>query len=354
MTSHDEEDAPLPGDGEATVVRPDSPALRYEGRWDVRTHAATTVTSGSRVFLRFSGDEVSARFDTAGVAYPPQVHTVVDGVWSAAVVVDRERIRLTPDGLPPGSHELMLAVKDVDERGERWTPPLTSALHLTGFDLPTGSEVYDAAPVPATRLTFLGDSITQGVNVLGTESGPDGADATRAYPWLVAAAFDAGLEQVGFGGQGLTTGGSGGVPPAAATVDHAHAGVPVAPWTPQVVVLNQGTNDDLDGADEPTVESAYRDYLHRVRAHYPDALILAMDPVGVDGAGTRASAPIRRAVAAHGDPRVAYVPTTDWTGPDDFTEGLHPNPAGHRTLATHLTAWIAARAGLRPRAPDVP
>ncbi len=51
---------------------------------------------------------------------------------------------------------------------------------------------------------------------------------------------------------------------------------------------------------------------------------------------------------------MAYVPTTDWTGPDDFTEGLHPNAPGHRALATHLTAWIAARAGLRPRTPVVP
>ncbi len=333
---------------------PDSPALRYEGRWDVRTHAATTVTSGARAFLRFSGSEVTARFDTAGVAYPPQVYAVVDGVWGPPIIVDRDRIRLTPDGLRPGAHELMLAVKDVDERGERWTPPLTSALRLTGLDLPTGSEVHDAAPVPGTRLTFLGDSITQGVNILGTESGPDGADATRAYPWLVAAAFDAGLEQVGFGGQGLTTGGSGGVPPAATTVAHTYAGVPAAPWTPQVVVLNQGTNDDLDGADEYAVESAYREYLHRVRHRYPAALILAMDPVGVDGAGTRASAAIRRAVAAYGDARVAYVPTTDWTTPDDFTEGLHPNARGHRALATHLTAWIAARAGLRPGVPGVP
>ncbi|WP_157601747.1 GDSL-type esterase/lipase family protein, partial [Saccharomonospora halophila] len=282
MTGDDGEPAPPP----VTVVRPDSPVLRYEGRWDVRTRAATTVTSGSRVFLRFSGGGVTARFDTTGITYPPQVYAVVDGVCSAPVVVGRDRIRLTPDGSRPGAHELMLAVKDVDERGERWTPPLTSALRLTGFDLPAGSVVHDAPPAPETRLTFLGDSITQGVNVLGTESGPDGSDATLAYPWLVAAAFDAGLEQVGFGGQGVTTGGSGGVPPAMETVDHTCADVPTEPWTPQVVVLNQGTNDDLDGADEPAVESAYREYLHRVRRHYPDALILAVDPVGVDGAGT--------------------------------------------------------------------
>lgn len=330
------------------AVRPGGPQLRYEGRWDIGGQLATTVNSGSRIFLRFYGHEVTARFATDGITYPPQVYAYVDGMKSDRIVVDRERIRLTPEDLPRGEHELMLVVKDVDELGNRWEPPFKSALQFAGFELPAGSAVRKPPPKPKVRLTFLGDSITQGVNIVCPVPGSGCADATLDYAWLLADAFRAGLELVGFGAQGVTRGGNGNVPPAELALDFNFAGSPASPWNAQVVVINQGTNDSLERADPVSIETAYLNYLHKVRQRYPDALIVALEPLGLFGQGTAASEPIQRAVTAFGDEHVVYVGTGGWTGPLDFTEGIHPNAAGHQKMAQRLIPLISARIGLRP------
>lgn len=196
-------------------------------------------------------------------------------------------------------------------------------------------------------MTFLGDSITQGVNIVCPVPGSDCADATLDYAWLVAGVFGAGLEQVGFGGQGVTHGGNGSVPAAGEALDLTFAGSPAAPWEPQVVVINQGTNDFLL-ADPMTIETAYLEYLRKVRQRYPDAQMIALEPVGFFGAGTTASEPIQRAVAAFGDDRVDYVSTRGWTEAQDFTEGIHPNTEGHRKMAERLVEVITGLTGLRP------
>jgi lysophospholipase L1-like esterase len=329
------------------VVSPGSPQLRYEGRWDIGDRRATTVNSGSRIFLRFHGNEVTARFAVQGIEYPSHIYAYVDGVKSEPIVVDRERIRLTPQNLARGKHELVLAVKDVSENGNRWDPPFASALQFEGFELPAGSAVRNPPAEPEVRLTFLGDSITQGVNILCPIPGSDCADATLDYAWLVAYAFGAGLEQVGFGAQGVTRGGNGNVPPAGEALDFNFAGSSASAWDPQVVVINQGTNDSFNDAD--AIEPAYTEYLRKVRHRYPAALILALEPVGFAGRGTAASEPIQQAVTAFGDDQVEYVSTRDWTGPLDFTEGLHPNTAGHQTIAERLKTIITGKLGPRTR-----
>ena len=335
--------AEMEGGAAPAVLRvgPNRAALRYEGRWDITDLRATTVNSGSRIYLRFTGDEVSAVFDIDGVTRAPQVYAYVDGAKSAPIVVDRSRIMLTEAGLPWGTHELVFVVKDVAETGNRWVPPFESALQLEGFELPAGSTVLRPPAAPKTRLTFLGDSITQGVNILCPVPGPTCADATLDYAWLVADAFSAGLEQVGFGAQGVTTAGNGNVPPAAQALDLNFHDSPASPWEPDVVVINQGTNDSQAGP--VAIRTAYLQYLHRVRQRYPQALVLALEPLGLFGQGSSAGLPIQQAVATFGDPRVEYVSTTGWTGALDFTEGLHPNAEGHRKLAARLIDVISSR-----------
>lgn len=333
--------------GISLVVKPGSSQLGYEGRWDIGDRVATTVNSGSRVLLRFFGNEVTARFDTGGIEYPPHVYAYVDGVQSEPIVVDTERIRLTPEDLPRGEHDLVLAIKDVDERGNRWEPPFASAVQFEGFELPAGSAVRNPPAESEVRLTFLGDSITQGVNILCPVPGSGCADATLDYAWLVADEFGAGLEQVGFGAQGVTRAGNGNVPPAGRALDFNFAGSPAARWDAQVVVINQGTNDGL--AVPASLQIAYLEYLRKVRHRYPGALILALEPLGLFGQGTSMSEPARRAVTAFGDARVTFISTRGWTGPLDFTEGVHPNAEGHRKVAERLVATMTDVTRLHPQ-----
>lgn len=78
-------------------------------------------------------------------------------------------------------------------------------------------------------MLFLGDWITQGVRAMGPQIGPDGADATTDYAWLVGNAFHSDFQQVGFGAQGITHGGNGNVPAAAASLLFNYQGSPIDP-----------------------------------------------------------------------------------------------------------------------------
>lgn len=331
-------------------VDPSDAHLRYEGRWDVKPGRATTVNSGSRIVLRFTGDAVSASFDIAGITKPPHLYAYVDGTKSDRVVADRQAIKLTPDGLTAGTHTLVLAVKDVDEGANRWKPPFASALQLTGFELSKGTVLDAAPPASSVRLTFLGDSITQGVNILCPVPGSNCADGTLDYAWRVADAFGASLEQVGFGAQGVTRGGNGNVPAASEALDFNFDGSPAAPFDAQVVVINQGTNDALAQASSDEIAAKYLEYLRKVRARYPRAFIVALEVFGLQGTFTASASPgIQSAVEQFGDPRAKYVPTRGWLGPGDFTEGLHPNDTGHRKATEHLIETITQLTGLQPK-----
>src|SRR4051812_6919392 len=60
-------------------VAPDDVNLRYEGRWEVKPTAATTVNSGSRLFVRFTGTRLAATFDTSSITNPAHLYVSIDG-----------------------------------------------------------------------------------------------------------------------------------------------------------------------------------------------------------------------------------------------------------------------------------
>jgi len=210
-------------------------------------------------------------------------------------------------------------------------------VRLRGFELPAGSKVLSRAAQPALRLAFYGDSITQGTNVLCPVSGSDCADATLDYAWLVARHFRAALDQVGFGSQGVTRGGNGNVPAAGRALAYNFERSLASRRPADVVVVNQGTNDAIAGESAAEIESAYSDYLKKLRERYPRAQIMALEPFGFLGiAFPSATDAVKAAVRRSHDPRIHYVSTRGWLGPTDFTEGLHPNTAGHRKAAARL------------------
>ena len=345
-------------------VAPSDPRLRYEGRWDVQRDVATTVNSGARLYVRFTGDQLTADFDVSHITAEPQLYVWVDGRRSDVMRINSTRLRLTPSGLADRSHLLVLGVKDVRQEVNHWTSPLNAAVKFLGFELPGGA-LEDPLPAPALRLTFIGDSITQGIGdrcVVESDgvtsgqpstNGSDCSDATIDYAWRTARVFGAQLEQVGFGGQGVTQPGGGNVPPAPESVDLNFAGSPAAPFAAQVVVINLGTNDVLHAAAPDAIRSRYLALLRKVRARYPEARILALEIFGAGGAETAtATAAIQAAVGDFGDSRTTFVPTRGWLTPvTDFTDSIHPNDSGHRHATEHLAAVITQLTGLLPLAP---
>jgi lysophospholipase L1-like esterase len=301
------------------------------------------VNSGSHVTARFNGTGISAKFDLTGnTGNVPTVSFKVD----EGALVEREisaTLELAKD-LPAGEHDVTLFVRGMSEFEARWTPPLVAFTSFIGFTVTGGALVPTARP-ERVRMEILGDSITEGVALHA--QGPQGqntpnwrTDGPRGYASLTAQKMNAEWRQVGFGRQGLTIGGNGGVPEAPDAFDWFYEGVARDDWQADLVVINQGTNDQFSNVSGPTFAPAYLSLLEQVRAAYPEAKIAAMRPLS-GGFATEIQAQIATRQAG-GDTKVFYIDTAGWTAPGDFTDGVHPNESGSVKIADQLVTALQA------------
>ena len=318
----------------------------FFGRWDLRqTDKAITVNSGSYVRSRFTGAEIVAVFDMTLNADPvPTIAWQVDGgKWNESYIASRVVLAA---GLSDGPHTLMLMVRGLDEHQSRWFKPLVASVTFLGFELPKGGKVQPALHAwkhPKLKLEFLGDSITEGGVVQNGRAGViDGiphtwpwlSDARMSYVGQTAMALRAEWRQVGFGATGLLLIGSGDAPGALAALNFFYDGCPRDAWQPDVVIVNQGTNEP--GMAPDTYIVVYQKYLIALRRAYPNALLVGLRPFN----GTHADE-IRAAinlVTAIGDKRVQYMDSTGWYDGD-----LHPDLDGSTLIAKQLVSAITSQ-----------
>jgi len=319
---------------------PSMDSIVFTGRWDLRAaQRAITVSGGSYLRAQFSGPSVSAQFDLAvnQVPLPTIAWAIDEGAWQESEVAPVVKLAA---GLADGPHTVWLMVRGIDEHQSRWTPPLVGSVTFLGLDLAPGSKMLPPLKPwvePELKLEFLGDSITEGVLVQAKGLGPGKTswawqtDALHSYACRTAMAMNAAWRQVGFGATGLVHGGSGGSKGALDSFNYFYADCPRDDWQPDVVVVNQGTNDRKLPPDQYL--ALYARYLGLIRQAYPKAKIAALRPFnGSQEAG------IREAVAeawAKGDNAVYYVDTAGW-----YAGPLHPLAAASVGIAEKLAAAL--------------
>jgi lysophospholipase L1-like esterase len=315
---------------------------QYYGRWDLsKAGKAITVNSGSHITASFMGSGISAKFDTSGnTGDIPTVSIKIDD----GELVEKEiagTLELAT-GLPVALHTVTLFVRGMSESQQRWTPPLVSSTVFTGFTVAGGNIVPTARPT-RLKMEFLGDSITEGVALQAT--GPQGqtsqnwrTNGPRGYAAVTAMKMQAEWRQVGFGRQGLTIVGNGGVPKAQDAFNWFYSGVARDSWQPDIVVINQGTNDR--GTSGATFAPLYDSFLGIIRTAYPDAKLVALRPL-VGDFGSEISAQVAARKTA-GDAKIFYVDTAGWTSNGDFTDGVHPNQSGSVKIADKLMTALQA------------
>jgi len=328
---------------QSTPIRPDDRHFNFVGHWDLSNAArqAVTVNSGSRIVCDFVGESVTGLFGTEGITSPAQIYVKIDGGKSERFTVNSAAIEFA-HGLAGGRHTFELDVKDVDERVNRWIPPLQAALVFKGLELGSGGRLVKSPPPGKVRMEFYGDSITQGVRIDSMAIGPDGSDGTKDYAFLVALAFNAIHNQVGFGRQGIIRTGNGNVPPAPDSFGWNYRDSPADPsFVPRIVVVNQGTNDGNYSSAQ--FEPAYRAYIALIRRRDPKATIFCLRPFG----GFHAD-DVQQAVRDLGNPQNVYVDTTGWLDKSDYTDGVHPNAGGQIKAAERLIEVIQQKTGLKP------
>ena len=145
------------------------------------------------------------------------------------------------------------------------------SINLTGrlTDAPKDADLY---------IEFIGDSITSGYgnlaqNGVSNAGSPDYKDALSAYSYLTAKALGADFSLVSISGVGLT---SSYRPMRAKALFEAQTYYRVSTVaytpkrTPDVVVVNLGTNDEVRGADKAAYRQDVAELIASIRAKYGD------------------------------------------------------------------------------------
>lgn len=299
--------------------------INYVGRWD-KTSGTTyrSYWGGAYVSAKFTGTTVKVK-----LAEPTRFMAIIDGVatsyWNASGTIN-----LTSTPLANGTHTLKIIAKYQDVE-----------LPFQGLVLDTGAATLRADALPLVE--FIGDSITAGetttdyaVSAYAWQTGERlGADHTQiAYPGITLSDgyhYDwnnwPGMESLYFKLQQANH-----------CPDVACAANPLwdfSKYTAKIVVVNIGTNDANNSVPSATFQGRYTTFLQNVRAKYPNAEIFALRPFG-GYYQTETQAAVNARLGA-GDGRLHYVDTTGWLeSPGDFTDGLHPNDAGHIKVTNRL------------------
>ena len=317
------------------LLTPDSPRIRYTGRWNIGASESVSTANGSYAEFAFSGECAVIEFGIDHCTIPfPRVYISVDGGADVEVPIDKF-IRISAED---GDHTVRIVLKGSVELQNRWLSPLEAAVSIRSL------EAGAFLPLPEDNrkiIEFLGDSITEGISIDverrfahygGSRDMVFWDDSTAGYAWLTAKLLGFRPVIMGYGCLGTTRMGAGNIPDVCESYPYYSGGCPMESANADVIVINHGTNDR--GADPETFAKQYRRLLEIVRARNPEAKMIALTPFCGALAGE-----IRGITEKYnhecGD-HVYYIDTTGWIPP----EPLHPTRDGHKTAARNLAEII--------------
>jgi lysophospholipase L1-like esterase len=326
---------------EAAVLVPASDTrIAYEGRFDFSNRREPVVIwQASRIRVDFEADGLDLRFG------PPQGQSFfnarVDSVTTRVALVEgKPPSGLSLRGLGKGRHTLELFKRSEASAG---------TVAFLGIALPAGGSVWAPAPPSyALAMEFIGDSITAGAcdEDGGADQWDDRSthDNARSYGAVTSAAFHADYRNIAVSGMGVCAGYTevkaaeawDGVYPSATSPR-----ADLSAWTPDVVFVNLGENDDsftrIHQQPFPAgYTEGYVSLVHAIRRAHPGAQIVLLRGGMFGGAQ---SPDLRKAWEAAvtrleaSDGRIFHFVFSHWTR-------NHPRVADHEAMAGELIAWL--------------
>ncbi len=319
--------------------------------------------------LRFRGKALTLRVEEEGHPRPDPQPDVIE-----VRVDDAPARRVT---LVPGMHELVLAqgLRATEHRltVTKLTEGEAGTLRVQGLRLDDGGAILDPAPPPPRRMLVVGDSISAGYGVRGSDSTCRAVsamcDASMAWPSLAAEALPAALHLVAWSGRGLTRNYD---PTQVETLpDLATRTLPTqarppwrgAAWPPTDILIAVGANDVArPGFDDAAYGRALFTLIARTQEPATAANVLVVvGPMLFDDAPYPGADSHRRVLAATRrvveERRRAGFARTAWIdlAPAPPDEGLgceqHPSARSHRRMAAEVVARLRTAPFVDPTAP---
>jgi hypothetical protein len=306
------------------------PNAYFFGRWFDKNYNSVdyiaTINQGAEIHAKISNTTTLAvqMKDISTTGNTPYFSVSIDGgTFTRYTVADQVTLAT---GLSTDEHYVRIIASGIKESDDVWNGG--QGMLFKGLVVDAGGVVTPVKPYNRYGL-FIGDSITAGINVLGSGGTPSVNCAEKAFSFVTCKQLNTACVQVGFGSTGITAGGSGGVPKCITFLDYVKSGVKETADIPDFVVINMGTN-------EPTVDSAtfipaYQTLLQRIQIKYPGIPIFCMRPFN----GTH-GADVQTAITSFKN--CFFVDTTGWGV--TYSDGIHPNESGALTAANKLSSII--------------
>lgn len=334
---------------DAAVARDSSVApepiesLHFIGRFDTRDPAHPICAyPGSTISARFTGTGIDVALGDQGRNWFDVI--IDDGAPIAISTAGRTKITLAKD-LAPGTHDVVMIKR---------TEAYAGWVRFDGFT-PKDGEIVPS-PFPYTRrIEMIGDSITCGYGNLGTlgcSFSVDTESENAAWGALASKELQAAHTAIAISGRGMWRNSDGSTKltmPEAWTL--AVPDDPTSLWdfarfTPDVVVINLGTNDYAYGDPGLPYQLAYAAFLQKLRATYPAApIVAALGPMLPAHAQATLAKYVQNAIASTGDPKVTLLELEPQDGSDGFGCDSHPNVARQRKMAAALVAHLKKQLG---------
>lgn len=296
---------------------PGDPNIKYFGRWDFsNTTQHMNYWGGAYLRVKFTGTTIKLKTGNTTHYFAK----IDNGPWVSYLNAGGV-INLTPTPLAPGTHTISVA------QGKDYN----YLFSFQGFVLDPGATT-SAPAAAATLIEWIGDSITAGYT--------DAQANVSGYPWVCSELLGTEHTQIAYPGITLVSGFAtqGGM-----DVQYfkwrnpSNANSPAwdfSRYTPKVIVVNLGTNDNNKKVPDSLFRTTYISFLANVRSRFPQAEIFVMRTfLGVKATPTLAAVNAR---IAAGDNKLHYIDTNGWLGSADYTDGLHPSVSGNIKAANLL------------------
>ncbi len=293
--------------------------IKYFGRWDF-TNSTQYVSywGGAYIKVIFTGTTVKARVGNKSNFFAK----IDDGPW-VSFLNAKDTLNLTPTSISKGSHTLILA------QGKDYN----YVFNFQGLLLDEGAKTK-SPKVSSTLIEYIGDSITTGYT--------DAQADVSCYAWVCSEALKTEHTQIAYPGITLVS-----YPKPGMDVQYFKqqcSGANPTDWdfntyTPKVVVINLGTNDNNKKVPDSLLMKGYSIFLKTIRDKFPKAEIFVMRTfLGVKAAPTLA---VVNARINAGDKKLHYIDTNGWVTKADYTDGLHPSVSGNIKIAGLLQPILA-------------
>jgi lysophospholipase L1-like esterase len=330
--------------------------VRVMGRQITDGGAVAFGASGVTFFIRFRGTAVDAELERAPAdsAEHDWFTVVVDGGEPSRFRTQPRTRRYTlARGLPRGEHTVVLSKATEGQNGH----DRLVAIHT--------EELLQAAPLPARRIEFIGNSITAGYGLdprpVACKQGTwyDATHAWLAYGPRVARRVNAQWMLSAISGIGMVRNWNSPGP----VMPNVYQGVfmeyadSTTRWdfrryTPDLVVVALGTNDFSDGGgttprpalDGERFVSEYTRFVAGVRARYPAAKLLLLTSPMLDSTRNQTLAEyLQRVIAARAAAGDSAISRFGFKG--RYTSGCdgHPDLAEQLRMADELEPEVRAR-----------